>query len=327
MSLIAMRSSRSGGRAFSLMELLVVLGITALLAALIFASLRGVRQAALRTQSSSTLRSLSIASASYATENNQQILPGAVSPQRVASLRLRSHNPVDHAVRPNVAEPEHAEDAGSYVLRLLPYLESGWSVLLDDYRSGEITAAASAAFDRGAFGPGTASGTDLVYSAVPAFGYNSTFLGGNDVHGAANLRQLNPWENPGGAVARTRASDVRRPAFLVTFAPSINWQHAFEPGATPNPQLVVGRVPLGSAEIRPPVVFTSDGTRLSQWDVEDNAYVRTGTFGGFDGVPYARWRRDEIPTARFDGSVVTTSLTNLARDLRHWYPAELPETP
>ena len=313
-------------RAFSLMELLVVLGITALLAALLFASLRGVRQAALRTQTSSTLRALATASIGYAADHNQQSRPGAVSPERVAQLRLRAHNPLDHASRLEVSQPAQAEDAGSYVLRLLPYLESGWSVVLDDYRSGEVTARIANSLATGSFGPGTAAADGIPFSAVPAYGYNATFLGGNDVHGSSELRSANPWTNPVNSPAATRSSDVRRPALLVTFAPSTNWQHAFNPGSAMSPQVNVSGIPLGSAEIRPPRVITEAGGGFEeQWTVDGAAFVQSGTFSAFDGVPYARWSLDDVPTARFDGSVSSVTLTNLALDLRHWFPADLPE--
>ncbi len=66
---------RSGGRrAFTLVELLVVISIIGVLIALVMPAMSRAREAAIRTQCSSNIRQLQMAQVAYATANDDEIL-------------------------------------------------------------------------------------------------------------------------------------------------------------------------------------------------------------------------------------------------------------
>jgi prepilin-type N-terminal cleavage/methylation domain-containing protein len=62
-------------RAFSLLELVIVLGILAVLAAFFFPAVQKVRAAALRTECASNLRQIGLAALLY--EDSQDVVPPA----------------------------------------------------------------------------------------------------------------------------------------------------------------------------------------------------------------------------------------------------------
>ena len=62
--------------AFTLLELLVTLGIISILTGLVVVSMKGVRRSAIRTQSLSALRAMIQAYNAYSTDHRGSLLPG-----------------------------------------------------------------------------------------------------------------------------------------------------------------------------------------------------------------------------------------------------------
>src|SRR4051794_18964131 len=65
--------SRAGARGFTLVELLIVIGIIALLVAILMPALSRARQQAIQTQCLSNLRQLGMVIQLYANENNDRV--------------------------------------------------------------------------------------------------------------------------------------------------------------------------------------------------------------------------------------------------------------
>ena len=119
-------------RAFTLLEMLVALGLVFLLASLIIVALGGVRAAANRADTISSLRQMMQAYNNYLADNNQRLMPGNIDAAMVQQLGLEPRLPSGQPLVPG--------DAGSYVWRLSPYLDNNWETLFTDYRSSELIA-------------------------------------------------------------------------------------------------------------------------------------------------------------------------------------------
>lgn len=294
--------------AFTLLELLVTLAIIALLASLIFVALRGIRLAGTRTETSVSLRALAFAVTSYSTEHRQTLLPGSITAPEAERLRLIPRDPFGRTL-------QDSRDAETWVWRLMPYLDGDSSVVFSDYRSKAFSARITSALSSGIYGPGSGDGQEIQPSIMPAIGMNTTYVGGNDLHGPAALRAANPWSGTVAKIAATRDSEINKPSELVVFAPSRRHDR-FE----------LNGLVLGSPEIRPPRIIFAGGAVSGQWDVEgDSAEPVSGAFSGADGVPFVRWGRVDLPTARFDASVVSVELARLGSDMRLWLPSGAPD--
>ncbi len=99
--MIAFRSSTTRRLAFTLIEVLVVIGIMAILIALILPAVQSARQASLRSQCQNNLKQLGLAVHDYAGAWNQNLPP--------FTLRMGGKNPGQYN--------------GNMFLTLLPYLE------------------------------------------------------------------------------------------------------------------------------------------------------------------------------------------------------------
>jgi len=210
-------------------------------------------------------------------------------------------------------------------------MDHDWRTLLTDYRgqAQPVLSKLTEEYLDGVYGAGTMNAaTDLGVSFVPSYGMNSTFVGGNAVHGGTLLTNRNPWDNPGNKLAATRVSEVINAARLVTFAPSASARSGAEPQigspfATPRAIDVL----WGSVEIRPPMLAWNTSTQPytpidPQWtvDTSQDTYLCVGSFAAGDGVPVARWGGSRVPCAKFDGSVSDHDIEELAEDFRLWSP-------
>lgn len=89
-NLFSRRRARSGGRVgFTLVELLVVIGIIAILLGILLPVVRGARTQSLSVQCSTQLRELFIAQTHYANDNRGQVTPIVQSGERWEQLLAR----------------------------------------------------------------------------------------------------------------------------------------------------------------------------------------------------------------------------------------------
>jgi type II secretory pathway pseudopilin PulG len=321
-------------RAFTMIEMLITIGLIFLLATLIIVALRGVRSQANRVVSANALRQMSLAYNSYCTDNKQQLMPGYVSAERLEQLGI---NPDLPSGKPF----DELYDVSSYVWRLAPYLAYDWRVMYTDYRAPNLISKLNVEFEHGIYGPGSADweaspAAEIGISLVPSFGLNSILLGGDDVHGGNTLTDLNPWDNPGGKIAATRFAEVRNPSTLVLFAPSVHYGERDDDPANDlfdyeeNPPLAHVDLYFGYVELRPPLIPKLGGLddELPQWHIESNRIIADGDFDAMDdderhiggGWPVARWDQSKLPVAHLDGSVTTEDINNLASDWTKWSP-------
>ncbi len=329
-------------RGFTIIELLLTIGLVLLLASLIIVALRGVIHAAKRADTSNALRQMTQAYISYAGDHNYALMPGYASKVKVTELginpRMGSGNFLVSAAADEISLL-NASDASSYVWRLAPYMDNTWATMFVDYRSPELNARLSDEFNAGIYGLSTAanSGADSMgISLLPSIGLNSIYLGGDDVHGSSELRALNPWDNPSGKVAATRMTEVKNPRRIILFGATKYYDQEdlySEYPDFPDQDLPDG-VLWGYGELRPPYIQPKDDEgflRFAQWHLTYVDGVTTievenhfNTTGG--GLPAGRWggRRTMpiVPVSHLDGSVTSEELGVLETDHAMWNPAD-----
>jgi len=331
-------------RAFTMLELLVSLGIIFLLATLIIVSLKGVTSAAHRADSMGALRQMMVAFNGYAADHRQTLMPGYAR-QPLTGLGLKVETGAG-----NPFDPAAEADASAYVWRLAPYLDYDWMLYLTDYRSeqlltildkeymGQWDKVSGTWIVEPVYGPGTAQVGDMGISRVVSFGMNSIFVGGDDVHGGPDVISRCPWNHTSDleVLAATRLSEVKNPAQLMVFAPSI---HYGELSAAGDDDLFedppVRDLLFGAPVLRPPFLdLYGDsssptgfrwGTRQWQFSPDDPTLIiqaNGAMYGGddaYDGWPMARWG-DMLPAGHLDGSVTMHPREDFYYDMRLWSP-------
>lgn len=290
-------------RAFTLVELLVVMAIIALLISLVVVGLKGARTSAIRLKSLNSLRSVALAYNDYSTDNDGKLMPGYMDP---ATL-----NDNDITARTEGGVKLSDADAASYVWRLLPYLDFKWETLLTDYHSRGIGAKVEIELSNGTYGLGTANwaNDELGLGAAPSIGMNSIYVGGDTRHGGADATDFNPWTigiDRDERMAATRFTEVKNPARLIVFgATGYHNQGAFSGLASQD-------VEFGYVELRPPWVGRDpdESPYVRQWELSE-ATKELQTLSGFNdggGLPIARWGAGKVPVAHLDGSTVAEDL-------------------
>ncbi|MCL4211040.1 MAG: prepilin-type N-terminal cleavage/methylation domain-containing protein [Phycisphaeraceae bacterium] len=150
------RRVQSGSvRGFTLVEMIVVIGVVAVLMAILLPALLGARSSARKADELSSIRQVGAAWANYIDYAKNRLLPGYLEPQVQEAWRVSYKIAYDGSEVPR-------SDAAPYPWRLLPYLSNQHVMVLsprhtltDDPRSQL---------------------TSIAYE--PAFGYNALYLGG-----------------------------------------------------------------------------------------------------------------------------------------------------
>ncbi len=308
-------------RAFTLMELLIVVAVIALLVGIVAVTLRGVRGAASRTNSLSALRQMAMGYSLYSQDNNGRLLPGYLS---LALLNDPIHFDLLRISLGGGSELAD-EDKQSYVWRLAPYVDDSWQTFFEEADAGAM-ARFTAEYRRMA-DPNETHTPGLI-SELPSFGLNSIFVGGDAVHGG--VENQNPWDGSLPAIAATRLSQVVNPTRLIVFAPAAT--------AAASSDAVYDDIAVGFCEIRAPYVnldLAADTWRTQQWFIGAGGLVTQAVMGTFGdppggGLPIARTAKDVLsggmepmPVVHLDGSTAVQPIVELSKDMRYWNPFEV----
>ncbi|MHC4140726.1 MAG: hypothetical protein ACYSUF_02205 [Planctomycetota bacterium] len=155
--------------AFSIVEMLIVMGVLALLLSLLLPSLSGVHKHSLKSRELHALRQVGNAWIMYANGHDQRLLLGFMGRKAQEHWGLKYEYPDGSPIPP---APSYAENepnlAGPWTWRLLPYFE--WShAVVHSYRD-------EPEFDATRFYRDEAESEAIAHE--PGFAYNAFYLGG-----------------------------------------------------------------------------------------------------------------------------------------------------
>ncbi|MHC4947674.1 MAG: prepilin-type N-terminal cleavage/methylation domain-containing protein [Planctomycetota bacterium] len=153
-------------RGFTIIELLVVIGIIGVLLGLLLPALSGVKRRSAKTQELSHLRQVSIAWFGYANAYDDSILPGFIETDAQAKWKLRYKYPDGEMIPPaptwSSGDPNIA---GPWTWRLLSYLDNSHAIVHGYLNEAEDDMASM--IDEA-----------QAVAETPAFAYNSFYMGG-----------------------------------------------------------------------------------------------------------------------------------------------------
>ncbi len=277
--------SVADGRAFTLVELLVVVGIIALLVGLLLPVLGQARQGARQAMALSDVRQLGAGYALYHNENQGRLLLG-FPPRQVNGVELKVTTQSGHTLDWLAAE--------RYPWRLAGYVPGIWPILHSHNGLPPMPEAGDS--DSEAF----AKAYNL--SVGPSFGLNSVYLGGHKDYGgfvaigsANGIANHRP--NTGRHVA-FKVTEVREPTRQIVFA-----EVQSKPG-TPGSGLHS---------------LTAPHTDRENWRTDVAGSIEVTYVGGpIFGLPQGRYG-SEAATAFLDGHAEALTPTQLD-DSTRWAP-------
>lgn len=288
-------------RAFTLLEMLLVIGILVLLISLVLVALGGVRDAGVRVRSLDALRQMMIGYTGYSTENNGRLLPAYIGADLMDDpedpfYRLRAHYP-DGSLIPH--DTPDVEDMQSYVWRLAPFVSDDWTVFFAEASKGAIDEL-KAEVELGQYGPGTGGRV----SERPTFGLNSIFVGGDSVHGGTYATDRHPWTGDPDVVpiAATRMSQAKNPTKLIVFGSTA--MAALDGGDDTYDDSSQGFCELRAPFLRRVGVVDDETWVEPQWCATPDGVFRTADGAYLDGagLPIDRTDNGVLPVAHLDAS-------------------------
>jgi type II secretory pathway pseudopilin PulG len=271
--------------AFTLVELLVVIGIIALLVGLLLPALHRARQAARSIQASAGLREMMLGYTQYHIDNKGALLFG------YTPATVNGGNVI--ATDPNTGATYGMPVADRYPWRLAPYVANMWRILhmsVDDLEIPQPGDPHSPPFV-----PGTAEYKAYILSLNPTFGINSIFVGG---HNSVNWAGFIGDRPNTGKHAVFRQSEVRNPSTQIVFTEVLLATN-------------VGPVPVDGAGYFFSMPPNANGQR---WTVTNEKFVVTS--GLLTGLPKGRYGLRTL-VAFFDGHV-EGMLPSQLTDMRLW---------
>jgi prepilin-type N-terminal cleavage/methylation domain-containing protein len=328
----SLRRTPSRPTGFTLVEVLVVVGVIAALLGLLMAGLQAASKASRKTKQMSDLRQLYTAWSAYAGTYNDYIIPGKLDVGAQTRWRVKYKYKTGGRVDPSLAV--------DYPFRLMPYLDWNFSTLygyFPDFDSWYPPV-------NGELG-NIPEGAGRVASS-PAFGYNAYYIGGSwstDEAGNTALDFENSeWDMSvsdgtsvpirGKLVART-IGNITQPSNMVIFCSSIlrdagvyKTSSEFSRGSS----LVVphifadteiwgpytGQLGGSTGPSLAPITADLSGSALSSRVLgAAGVPIRMEVFSA-GSVPYRRFS-DTIPVLHGDGNTSAFSLTQLL-DQRKW---------
>lgn len=198
--------------AFTIVELLVVIGVISILVSLVTISLSRAGQSARQTQYLSNLRQVGTAWEQYTNQNDDRLMPGYMDDGVQQAFRAKYFDRDGNRLAADLCR--------TYSFRLLPFLDHDRTLMfdyLDDYEDVSVV-------------------PNDVIANNPAFGINAFYVGGwwQTVNGAPRMRYSGTgyFRSPGNlvpnqeVVVRAKAQ-IERSSELVVFASSFAAQTGF----------------------------------------------------------------------------------------------------
>ncbi|MSR40616.1 MAG: prepilin-type N-terminal cleavage/methylation domain-containing protein [Phycisphaerales bacterium] len=195
---------------FTIVELLVVIGVIALLLSLLSSGLSAAGRKSRQTRSLSDLKQVGLAWISYANTYDDRCLPGAIDPGTQTAWRVRYKDKSGNQIA--------QANAVMYPWRLLPFMDYSFPLLVDYLE-----------IDLPDWNDGNPTGHQAIVAQQPAFGYNAIYLGGwwtTQPNGASQMRYgsggylTNNNVMVRGGLVCNAISQISHPDAMITFASS-----------------------------------------------------------------------------------------------------------
>ena len=185
-------------RAFTLVELLVVIGIIALLISILLPTISRARRSAQEIKALSNLRQMLIGYTAYQLDNRGQVLWG-YPPTSVNGTAVTAYDPVSRQTFSSVV-------AARYPWRLVKYCSDVWPIIHAHGALPPLTTRGDSATD--------AFNKAYTLSINPTFGINALFVGGHKDYSGFTGATNSP--NVGKHIV-FKANEVHRPTDLIVF--------------------------------------------------------------------------------------------------------------
>lgn len=290
------RGSAARGAGFTIVELIVVIGIITLLIGILLPGLRAVRLAGDRTTESNAARTLMVAYHAYSNANRDRLLTGFSPPGAFEAFDQHDH-PISQSQ--SFGNPNPARTVSRYPWRLAPYFDYDFRGLYTNQLRNKLEEIQSENY-----------GTYLYLSSIyPALGLNSQWLGGDFDASLGNYASTDPTSTASKVFGRfwaTTMSEIRTPDRLLVFCSARGRE--FIDGSPAGP------VVEGNFRVRSPRF--SNVTNAGAWpDAEEQPY-----FSGLEPSVYGNVslrHSGRAVVAFMDGHVDLLNEADL-RDMRRW---------